>query len=101
MLGFGVDCFMNSPGKKWAYSVNQVRFRFIFHRSCTEAWVAIYLALLLWPETSTFPATPYRPSLVLSRQKKAGSGIKETVFLTLSPAEACRASRPRRAHDSA
>src|SRR5882757_7450137 len=97
----GVDCFRNSPAKKCPYSVNQVRLRVMRHRNCAEAWDAMNRALLFEPGTMTVLPTLYRPSLVLSRQKKAGLNFNDTVFVSLRSAEGCNATKLRRANSSA
>ena len=43
----------------------------------------MYRALLFKPETITVFPMLYRPSLVLSRQKKAGLNVKETDFFSI------------------
>src|SRR4029077_16530827 len=101
MLLPGVDCFRNSPAKKCPYSVCQVKLRFMRHCSWVEACVAMYRALLFKPETITEFPTLYRPSLVLSRQKKAGLTFMETDLLSFRSAEGCRATRLRLANSSA
>src|SRR5260370_37167110 len=101
MLLPGVDCFRNSPGKKCPYSVNPVRLRVMRHCSWAEACVAMYRALLFKPETITELPTLYKPSLVLSRQKKAGLNFIETDLLSFRSAEGCRATRLRLANSPA
>src|SRR6266849_8465439 len=101
MLLPGVDCFRKSPAKKCPYSVNQVRLRVMRHCSCAEACVAMNRALLFEPGTMTVLPTLYRPSLVLSRQKKAGLKVNDTVFASLRSAEGCNATKLRRAYSSA
>src|SRR6266850_788173 len=97
----GVDCFRNLPGKKWPYSVNQVRLRVIRHCTWVEACVAMYRALLFKPETATALLVLYRPSLVLSRKKKAGLNVKVTDLLSFKSAEGCNATKLRRANSCA
>src|SRR5215467_2645732 len=97
----GVDCLRNSPGKKCPYSVNQVRLRVIRHCSWVEACVAMYRALLFKPDTMTALPTLYRPSLVRSRQKKAGLNVREIDFLGFSSTEGCNATKLRLANSSA
>ena len=63
--------------------------------------MAIYRALLFEPDTITELPTLYKPSLVLSRQKKAGLKVKETELLSFSSAEGCKATKLRRANSSA
>src|SRR5216684_166132 len=101
MLLPGVDCFRKSPAKKCPYSVNQVRLRVMRHCSWAEACVATNRALLFEPGTMTELPTLYRPSLVLSRQRKAGLNVKDTVFVSLRSAEGCNATKLRRANSSA
>src|ERR1700747_1814708 len=100
MLLPGVDCFRKSPAKKCPYSVNQVRLRVMRHCSWVEAGVATNRALLFEPGTMTALPTLYRPSLVLSRQKKAGLNINDTVFISFRSAEGCTAIKLRRANSS-
>src|ERR1700757_3352938 len=97
MLLPGVDCFRKSPAKKCPYSVNQLRLRVIRHCSWAEACVAMNRALLFELGTITALPTLYRPSLVLSRQKKAGLNINDTAFVSFRSAEGCNAPRLRRA----
>src|ERR1700755_2987475 len=101
MLLPGVDCFRKSPAKKCPYSVNQVRLRFMCHWSWAEAWDAMNRALPFEPETMTELPTLYRPSLVLSRQKKAGLNVNDTVFVRFRFARGCTATKLRRANSSA
>src|ERR1700755_1026742 len=101
MLLPGVDCFRKSPAKKCPYSVNQVKLRGMRHYTLAEACVAMNRALLFEPGTMTALPTLYRPSLVLSRQKKAGLNSNETVFISFRSAEGCSAIKLRRANSSA
>src|ERR1700741_4669397 len=101
MLLPGVDCFRKSPAKKCPYSVNHVRLRVMRHCSWAEACVAMNRALLFELGTMTALPTLYRPSLVLSRQKKAGLNVNERVFISLRSAEGCNATKFRRANSSA
>src|SRR5258705_9742066 len=101
MLLPGVDCFRKSPAKKCPYSVNQLKLRVIRHRSWAEAWDAMKRELLFEPGTTTVLPTLYRPSLVLSRQKKAGLNFNDTVFVSFKSAEGCSAIKLRRANSSA
>src|SRR5260370_23928532 len=101
MLLPAVDCFRKSPAKKCPYSVNHVRLRVMCHRSWAEAWDAMNRALLFEPGTITALPTLYRPSLVLSRQKKAGLNFSDTVFVSFKSAEGCSAIKLRRANSSA
>src|SRR5882757_3321045 len=101
MLLPGADCFRKSPAKKCPYSVNQVRLRVMRHCSWAEAWDAMNRALLFEPGTITALPTLYRPSLVLSRQKKAGLNFSETVFVSFKSAKGCTATKLRRANSSA
>src|SRR6266481_5643132 len=101
MLLLGVDCFRKSPAKKCPYSVNQVKLRVMRHCSWAEAWDAMNRALLFEPETMTALLTLYKPSLVLSRQKKAGLNVNDTVFISFRSAEGCNATKLRRANSSA
>src|ERR1700758_3223120 len=101
MLFPGVDCFRKSPAKKCPYSVNQLRLRVMRHCSWADACVATYRALLFEPGTMTALPTLYRPSLVLSRQKKAGLKVNDTVFISFRSAKGCNAIKLRRANSSA
>src|ERR1700745_171439 len=96
MLLPGGDCFRKSPAKKCPYSVNQEKLRVMRHCTWAEACVAINRALLFEPGTMTALPTLYRPSLVLSRQKKAGLNINDTAFVSFRSAEGCNATRLRR-----
>src|ERR1700745_476752 len=101
MLFPGVDCFRKSPAKKCPYSVNHVKLRVMRHCSWAEACVAMNRALLFEPGTMTALPTLYRPSLVLSRHKKAGLNFNDTVFVSCKSAEGCSAIKLRRANSSA
>src|SRR6201984_709447 len=101
MLLPGVDCFRKSPAKKCPYSVNQERLRVMRPRSGAEAWDAMNRELLFEPGTITALPTLYRPSLVLSRQKKAGLNINDTAFVSFRSADGCSATKLRRANSSA
>jgi hypothetical protein len=61
----------------------------------------MYRALVFKPETITVSPMLYRPSLVLSRQKKAGLIVNETDRASLRSAEGCSAIRLRLANSSA
>src|SRR4029077_878437 len=85
----------------WPNSVNQTRLRVIVHRNWADACVVMYRACAFTPEAITPPATLYRPSLVLSRQKNAGLTDNETDFLSFRSAMGCNAIRLRLANSSA
>jgi hypothetical protein len=61
----------------------------------------MYRASLFKPETITALPTLYRPSLVLSRQKKAGLNVNETDLFSLRAADGCNAIKLRLANSSA
>src|ERR1700748_3590613 len=101
MLLPGVDCFRNSPGKSCPYAVIQLGLRVMRHCSWAEACDVMNRALLFEPGTMTALPTLYRPSLVLSRQKKAGLNVNDQVFISFRSAEGCNAIKLRRANSSA